>query len=62
MYLGIYNVPTDGGAAYVRQRDVIVDALKTYGADNVLGITVGNEFMLKSVLASLRPLAPSDAS
>ncbi len=47
VYLGIYNVPTDGGAAYVRQRDTIVDALKTYGTDHVLGITVGNEFMLK---------------
>ncbi|KAI0696909.1 glycoside hydrolase [Cytidiella melzeri] len=46
VYLGIYNVPTDGGAAYVRQRDTIVDALKTYGADNVLGVTVGNEFIL----------------
>jgi exo-beta-1,3-glucanase (GH17 family) len=49
VYLGIYNVPTDGGAAYVRQRDTIVDALKTYGEDHVLGITVGNEFMLKLV-------------
>ncbi|KAI0783882.1 glycoside hydrolase superfamily [Irpex lacteus] len=49
VYLGIYNVPTDGGAAYVRQRDTIVDALKTYGTDHVLGITVGNEFMLNYV-------------
>ncbi|KAI0342691.1 glycoside hydrolase [Trametopsis cervina] len=46
VYLGIYNVLNDGGAAYVRQRDTIVDALKTYGADNVLGITVGNEVIL----------------
>ncbi|KAI0091088.1 glycoside hydrolase superfamily [Irpex rosettiformis] len=49
VYLGIYNVPTDAGAAYVRQRDTIVDALKTYGTDHVLGITVGNEFMLNYV-------------
>lgn len=47
VYLGIYNVPTDGGASYVRQRDTIKDALQTYGADHVLGVTVGNEFMLK---------------
>ena len=46
MYLGNYNVPTDGGAAYVRQRDTIKDALQTYGVDHVLGVTVGNEFML----------------
>jgi len=46
VYLAIYNVPNDGGAAYVRQRDTIVDALKTYGTDNVMGISVGNEFIL----------------
>jgi hypothetical protein len=45
----IYNVPTDGGAAYVRQRDLIVDAIKTYGTGNILGLTVGNEWMLESV-------------
>ncbi|EJD06882.1 glycoside hydrolase family 17 protein [Fomitiporia mediterranea MF3/22] len=46
VYLGNYNVPTDGGAAYVRQRDVIKDAIQTYGTDHIGGITVGNEFML----------------
>ncbi|KAH8117942.1 glycoside hydrolase family 17 protein [Phellopilus nigrolimitatus] len=46
VYLGNYNVPTDGGAAYVRQRDEIKAALQTYGTDHVSGITVGNEFML----------------
>ncbi|KAJ7129381.1 glycoside hydrolase superfamily [Mycena epipterygia] len=46
VYLGNYPVPTDAGAAYVRQRDLIKDALTTYGADNVAGVTVGNEFIL----------------
>jgi exo-beta-1,3-glucanase (GH17 family) len=49
VYLGNYNVPTDAGAAYVRQRDTIKEALQTYGVDNVAGVTVGNEFMLKYV-------------
>lgn len=46
VYLGIYNVPNDAGAAYERQRDLVMDAIKTYGTDHVLGVTVGNEFML----------------
>ena len=49
VYLGNYNVPTDQGAAYVRQRDTIKEAIQTYGTDNILGVTVGNEFMLKYV-------------
>ena len=49
VYLGNYNIPTDAGAAYVRQRDVIKEALQTYGTDHIGGITVGNEFMLKYV-------------
>ena len=47
VWLGIYNVPTDGGEAYDRQKAVIQDALETYGTDHVGGLTVGNEFMLK---------------
>lgn len=47
VYLGNYNIPTDAGAAYVRQRDTIKETLETYGADNIGGITVGNEFILK---------------
>jgi hypothetical protein len=47
VYLANYNVPDDGGAAYSRQLALILDALKTYGSDHVLGVTVGNEFMLK---------------
>ncbi|KAJ7498672.1 glycoside hydrolase [Mycena latifolia] len=46
VFLGNYPVPTDGGEAYVRQRDLIKDALQTYGADHVAGLTVGNEFIL----------------
>ncbi|KAJ6538531.1 glycoside hydrolase [Mycena vulgaris] len=46
VYLGNYAVPSDAGAAYVRQRDTIKEALQTYGADHVAGITVGNEFIL----------------
>jgi len=47
VYLGNYPIPTDGGAAYTRQRDLIIDAVKTYGTDHIAGITVGNEWMLK---------------
>jgi len=46
VYLANYNVPNDQGAAYVRQRDLIIDAIKTYGPDHIGGVTVGNEFML----------------
>ncbi len=46
VYLGNYVVPEDI-TPYTRQRDAIKDALQTYGADHVAGITVGNEFMLK---------------
>ncbi|KAJ7653486.1 glycoside hydrolase family 17 protein [Mycena rosella] len=46
VFLGNYPVPSDGGAAYVRQRDLIKNALQTYGADHVAGVTVGNEFIL----------------
>ncbi|KAJ7180355.1 glycoside hydrolase [Mycena crocata] len=46
VFLGNYPVPTDGGEAYTRQRDLIKGALQTYGADHVAGVTVGNEFLL----------------
>ncbi|KAJ7167457.1 glycoside hydrolase [Mycena filopes] len=46
VFLGNYPIPTDAGAAYVRQRDLIKDALTTYGADHVAGVTVGNEYIL----------------
>jgi len=46
VYVGNYVV-SDDIAVYQRQRNAIKDALQTYGADHVAGITVGNEFMLK---------------
>ena len=57
VWLANYVVATDNGAAYQRQRDEIKSAIQTYGPDNIGGITVGNEFMLKYVFmlfASLR--------
>ena len=47
VYLGIYNVPTDGGASYERQRGELQSAIQTYGVNNIAGITVGNEWTLK---------------
>ncbi|KAJ3927274.1 MAG: glycoside hydrolase [Lentinula lateritia] len=41
-----YPIATDDGAAYERQALVIEDALTTYGIDNIIGVTVGNEFIL----------------
>ncbi|KAJ3548209.1 hypothetical protein NM688_g5326 [Phlebia brevispora] len=52
VYLGNYNVPTDGGVSYARQRDEMKSALETFGVDNVLGVTVGNEFMLNYLTAN----------
>lgn len=45
VFVGNYVLPTDN-TAYERQRDVIKDAIQTYGADRIAGVTVGNEFML----------------
>ncbi|KAG9218850.1 hypothetical protein CCMSSC00406_0001036 [Pleurotus cornucopiae] len=45
VYVGNYPVPNDDGV-YTRQRDIIRDAITTYGTDHIAGITVGNEFML----------------
>ena len=52
VFVGNFVVEGDS-TAYQRQRDAIKDALTTYGGNNVAGITVGNEFMLKSVLPTL---------
>ena len=46
VWLGNYPVPEDP-APYERQRDAIIDAIKTYGTDHISGITVGNEYILK---------------
>ncbi|KAF8813325.1 glycoside hydrolase [Phlegmacium glaucopus] len=49
VWLGNYAIATDNGAAYQRQRDLIKQAILTYGTDHIGGITVGNEFMLNYV-------------
>jgi hypothetical protein len=46
VYAGNFVVDGDP-TAYERQRDAIKNAITTYGADHVAGVTVGNEFMLK---------------
>jgi exo-beta-1,3-glucanase (GH17 family) len=46
VYLGNYAAFNDNNVAYNRQRDEIDSVLKTFGADKIQGITVGNEFML----------------
>jgi exo-beta-1,3-glucanase (GH17 family) len=52
VWLGNYVVPDDNGTAYMRQRDVIKDAIQTYGTDHIGGVTVGNEFMLNYVTSA----------
>lgn len=46
VYAGNFIV-ADDSTAYTRQRDTLKQAIQTYGADHIGGITVGNEFMLK---------------
>jgi exo-beta-1,3-glucanase (GH17 family) len=50
VYLGNYVVATDP-VAYERQREIIKEAILTYGTEHIVGITVGNEFMLNYVTA-----------
>jgi hypothetical protein len=52
VYLGNYPAVNDNGAAYTRQKGEIQTALQQYGGANVLGITVGNEFILELALVS----------
>lgn len=49
VYVGNYVLPQDN-EPYVRQRDIIKDAIQKYGTDHIAGVTVGNEFMLKYVV------------
>lgn len=49
VYLGNYPEATDNGTEYQQQKQAIVAAINTYGTDHIAGVTVGNEFMLKSV-------------
>jgi hypothetical protein len=49
VFLANYPVSNDNNTAYNRQKLLIQNAIQTYGTDNIAGITVGNEFMLKCV-------------
>ena len=55
VFVGNYVVEGDS-TAYERQRDAIKDAITTYGTNHIAGVTVGNEFMLKSALLALNPV------
>jgi len=48
VFPAIFVVDKDD-AGYQRQKTALQQALQTYGTDNVLGITVGNEFMLNYI-------------
>ncbi|CAA7259638.1 unnamed protein product [Cyclocybe aegerita] len=48
VFVGNYVVDGDPGA-YERQREVIKEAIETYGTEHIAGVTVGNEFMLNYV-------------
>ena len=50
VYLGNYPAVDDNGTAYERQKGEIQTALQQFGAGHVLGVTVGNEFILESAL------------
>lgn len=41
-----YPIATDGGAAYTQQAIYLEQAIQAYGTDNIIGMTVGNEFIL----------------
>lgn len=43
---GLFVDVDSNQTAYDTQLTAIEDALKTYGADHVLGVTVGNEYIL----------------
>jgi hypothetical protein len=57
VYLGNYPEPNDNGTEYNQQKQAIVAAINTYGTGQIAGVTVGNEFMLKSV----HPFFPSSS-
>lgn len=48
VFLGNYVVAGDS-SAYERQKKAIKEAIEVYGVTNIAGITVGNEYILKSV-------------
>lgn len=47
VWLGNYPALNDNGTAYYRQKQEIQTALQQFGAANVKGVTVGNEFILE---------------
>jgi exo-beta-1,3-glucanase (GH17 family) len=49
IFPAIFVVDKDD-AGFERQKTALQQALQTYGTDNILGITVGNEFMLNYIL------------
>ncbi|KDQ57152.1 glycoside hydrolase family 17 protein [Jaapia argillacea MUCL 33604] len=51
VYLANYNEPTDH-TVYTRQKAAIQAAIQTYGTDHILGVTVGNEYMLNYLNAN----------
>lgn len=51
VFIGI-SVAENADADYTSQRDAVMSVLQTYDTDRVLGVTVGNEFMLKFVPVS----------
>jgi exo-beta-1,3-glucanase (GH17 family) len=52
VYLGNYAAPNDNNVAYDRQRTELDSVLQKFGTDHVLGLTVGNEFMLNYLNAN----------
>ncbi|KAG8951266.1 hypothetical protein FRC04_006505 [Tulasnella sp. 424] len=50
VYIGIYIDNDD--TVYTRQRDAVQRILKTYDVNHVLGVTVGNEFILNNMTAA----------
>lgn len=50
VYVGIYI--NDDDTVYARQRDAVQRILQTYDINHVLGVTVGNEFILNNMTAA----------
>jgi exo-beta-1,3-glucanase (GH17 family) len=55
VFPGIYIDGND--TTYTRQRDQLFQVLDQYGLDNILGITVGNEYLLGAYTADPNSLA-----
>jgi len=46
VYVANYPIATDNGTAYERQAQELQEAIQIFGADQIVGMIVGNEFML----------------